>query len=211
MSEEISDDVLQGRAAVYEYLFRAFYKVPDENFLKVTESFKDIALSIAADSESSLMKEGAEAVSSFVQSKLFVDADRLLSLNAVFTSLFISGNRINDRETKRRESEKSHNEIILSVSKYMADAEIIKPAVVNMPVDSFSMELFFMFKTAWPFKKEQAAFMEDHLITWSGAYLKEVAEKADKNEFGALYSGIARFCSGFLEDDDIWLKQFIVR
>lgn len=209
MYKEISDDILKGRAAIYEYLFRAFYKVPDENFLKVTKNFNQVALSVANDSDSPFVKEGAGKINAFINSDLFKKDDCLLSLNAVFTSLFVIGTRISDRESRRREDKIGHNDVILSVSKYMADALITKPVAVNMPVDSFSMELFYMFKTAWPFKREQAAFMDEHLIAWSGEYLKEVAEKAEKNEYGAFYSGLAYFCYGFLFDDHAWLKQFL--
>ncbi len=211
MSEEISENTLKGRAAVYEYLFRAFYKVPDGDFLKITENFKDISLSIAAVSDSALMKDGAAMIKSFSVSEILADKDRLDLLNAVYTGLFVSAKRIDDRESRRCGSEKSRNDIILSVSKYFADAEIVKPSLINMPVDSFSMELFYMFKTAWPFNDRQAAFMEDHLGQWQGAYLREVAEAAGDKDYGVFYCGLAKFCSGFLEDDGIWLKQFIER
>lgn len=211
MNEEISENVLKGRAAVYECLFRAFYRVPDENFLKLTENFKDIALSLAAESDSVLMKEGATMIDAFILSEFFADKDVLLSLNAVYTKLFVSAKRANDRESRRRDSGKNCNEIILSVSGYFADSKVVKPSVINMPIDSFAMELFYMFKTAYPFDKRQAVFLEDHLGKWQGEYLQETAEAAGNNDCGMFYGGLAKFCSGFLEDDNIWLKQFIER
>ncbi len=76
------------------------------------------------------------------------DEELAIRLNVEFTKLFIKGDsKVWLTETLWRDSEKTKENIIISVSNYFADAGIIKPTNINMPIDSYSMELFYLYRT----------------------------------------------------------------
>lgn len=205
---------LKGRQAVYEFLYLTFYKIPDYSFMPVIGQFATPFARLAGGSDNSDLQAGVTQYTDYIASiKGKSAAENAQQLNADFTRLFISGpHSISLTESKCFPNE-SDAEIILSLTDFFADSRIVKPSIINLPIDSYPMELFYLFKTsqqaaeaveeerAAEIIREQIRFMDNHILRWHTDMRDAVLELDEGKEHGGFYHAAALLTSGFLMVD----------
>lgn len=207
--------ILQGRQAIYEYLYIAYYRPPDDEFIKTTNAFADIFAALASETGNDNVKNAAERM----RLPLPLDENRRLSMNATFSELFFLSGKIENTESRRRVKEVARVEIIKEISENFAECSVNKPTVINLPIDSFPSELYFMFEMAERlvnsvndgqlFSKTaecQLLFLNNHLLRWSGGFVDEIISRYCNSHLELFYHDLGivteyflRFDSGFLE------------
>jgi TorA maturation chaperone TorD len=204
---------LKGRLAIYEFLYMVFYKVPDNVFVCKIKEIEPIVNAIAAEDER--FKESAELFSEYFRSAKEPDERVAERLNSEFTRLFLMGHRsITLNESQRMPDERT--DIIFSVSDFFAETGFVKPISPNLSIDSFPMQLFFLFKLAeQAYRKEDEAtfkihreFMRKHIMRWAREFVSEVTEFAGAGD-GLFYKACASFALTFLETDLVFLEQYL--
>jgi TorA maturation chaperone TorD len=205
--------ILKGRLAIYEFLYMVFYKVPDTVFVGKVKEIEPIVSAIAAEDER--FKESAKLFSEYFRSLREPDERVAERLNSEFTRLFLMGHRsITLNESQRIREERTN--IILSVSDFFAETGFVKPVSPNLSIDSFPMQLFFLFKLAeQAYRKEEEAtfqihkeFMRKHIMRWVREFVSEVTEFAEAGN-GLFYKACASFALAFLETDLAFLNQYL--
>ncbi len=209
-------DILKGRQAIYEFLFVASYKVPDNSFKSLIIKSVPYFSALAASCENADLKEGAAILSEFTgEIHNMDDTDVAGILNTSFTELYLIGSKsVELKETVWREGEWQREKIILSLSDYFARDNVVKPTVVNLPIDSYPMELFYLFKTAEKAAASdkdtakniiarQIEFMDIHILRWHRKFQKEVLKACDVKELSAFYKAVVLLAAGFVEFDRV--------
>ncbi len=204
----ITKEYLLGRQAIYEYLYMAYYNVPDAAFVDLSRKFLPVFEGLGAETGGELVS-GAKSMSVYLNThRHMTDEELAVRLNVEFTKLFIKGDsKIWLTENLWRAAEKAKTDIILSVSGYFADAGIIKPTAINMPIDSYSMELFYLYRTSRAAAKSegeardkilsaQSSFIKEHILCWTDMFKHAIIEQTDGMGF---YSSIARLSNGFIK------------
>ena len=203
-------EYLRGRQKIYEYLYMAYYKVPDADFIKATKEFSNIFTMLGAEIGGEI-DNGDGLLAAFLKENAHISDEELAGrLNFAFTKLFIKGNSdICKSERHWRCMEKTAEDIIVSVSNYFADANAVKPTEINLPIDSYSMELFYLYHTSkaaaenegearYKILEEQLNFINDHILCWTDKFTGAVIEKTDSANF---YHPLAYLSNGFIKYD----------
>ncbi len=204
---------LKGRQAVYEFLYLTFYKIPDYSFMPVIGQFATPFARLADSSDNCDLQAGVKQYNdylAFIKGKS--TAESAQQLNADFTRLFIAGpHSISLTESKCFPNE-SDATIILSLTDFFANSKISKPSIINLPIDSYPMELFYLFKTsqkaaeamddeAAEIIKEQIKFMDSHILRWHTNMRDAVLQLEGEKEHSGFYHAAALLSSGFLAVD----------
>lgn len=211
--------ILQGRQAIYEYLYVAYYRPPDDEFMNMSNAFADIFAALASETDDGNAKNAAE----MMRLQLPVDENKRLSMNATFSKLFFLSGKIENTESRRRAKEVARVEIITEISKKFAECSINKPTAINLPIDSFPSELYFMFQTArmlvnymndgQAFSKtanNQLLFLNNHLLKWSGGFIGEIISRYGNSHLDVFYHGLGILTEHFLRYDAGFLETFDV-
>jgi TorA maturation chaperone TorD len=190
-----------------------FYKVPNTVFVGKIKEFEPIVKAIAAEDER--FAESAELFSEYFYSVKEPDECVAERLNSEFTRLFLMGYRsIALDESQRIREERT--DIILSISNFFAETGFVKPVSPNLSIDSFPMQLFFLFKLAeQAYRKEEKRslkthreFMQKHIMRWVREFVSEVTKFAGVED-GLFYKACACFALAFLETDIAFLNQYL--
>jgi TorA maturation chaperone TorD len=202
-------EYLQGRQAIYEYLYMASYKIPDANFAEISKKFLPVFAALGEEAGGE-MADGAEILSNyFKENAQMTDEELALRMNVEFTKLFTKGDEFPLTERRWREKEIAHADTIVSVSNHFADGNVVKPTEINTPIDSYGMELFYLYATSRNAAEsecetqdkiitDQIAFAKDHILRWTDKFTNAILEKTNKTNF---YHAIAHLSNGFLKYD----------
>jgi len=202
-------EYLQGRQAIYEYLYMTYYNIPDARFIEVSKKFLSVFNMLGTETNEEIAI-GAEVLSDyFKENSHKSDCELAERLNVAFTKLFSIGMELPQTENRWRAEEKGMADIIISISNYFADAGIIKPTEINVPIDSYSIELFYLYRTSRSAAESegetrdkiidaQLNFIKDHILCWTDNFTNAVIEKTDRTNF---YHALAYLSNGFIKYD----------
>ncbi len=203
-------EYLKGRQAIYEYLYMGYYKIPGAGFAELSKKFLPVFKALGTDTGGEIAS-GAEALAAYFEKNAHMtDKELAVRLNVNFTKLLNKRNLIGSQtENIWRQEEKSKEEIIISVSNYFADAGVVKPTEINMPIDSYGMELFYLYRTSraaaesegdarYKILAAQTAFAQDHILCWTDRFTRAILNQSDEKNF---YRALAYLSNGFLKYD----------
>lgn len=210
------NEYLRGRQAIYEYLYMGHYKIPDAAFVELSKKFLPVFKALGSELGGEIASGAAGLSSYFKKNEQMTDKELAANLNVSFTKLFNKKELIKSlTENIWRQAEKTKADIIISVSNYFADADVIKPSEINMPIDSYGMELFYLYRTSLAAVESegetrskilagQLAFMKDHILCWTDMFTEDILKHTEAADF---YNALASLSNGFLKNDLHYLKN----
>ena len=228
-NQELQEDLINSsilRSAFFNYFFRVFNNIADENFIGVYEKYLTYFNDLKDYVESNEYNNACQMFEEYINNeKNAVNIqDFLQRLNIEFTSLFLSGMGnipasassylSSDGLLKGEEWEK-----VVKVYK-MRDFQM--PDSIKAPEDYISVEMLYMQKLSDLTGKliddkdynltlatveDQIEFAEKHILVWIDLFSNAVYEKASTLN-SSLYASVAIIMKHYVKYDTELMKEF---
>ena len=228
-NQELQEDLINSsilRSAFFNYFFRVFNNIADENFIGVSEKYLTYFNDLKDYVESNEYNNACQMFEEYINNeKNAVNIqDFLQRLNIEFTSLFLSGMGnipasassylSSDGLLKGEEWEK-----VVKVYK-MRDFQM--PDSIKAPEDYISVEMLYMQKLSDLTSKlvddkdynltlatieDQIEFAEKHILVWIDLFSNAVYEKASTLN-SSLYASVAIIMKHYVKYDTELMKEF---
>lgn len=223
MTDELQN-VMMGRAAVYEYLSILFRCPPKKSFIGLSSAFAPPLKAVGKESDNQDIYNGAVMLEEYGDfEKTALPAILLDSLNMAYTSLFnIGGFSVPGTESVYL----SHDAAIKQepweevLTEYRR-RKFTPPEDLKEPEDHISAELAFMqamsiacagvtdYERMERMLKEQAVFLDAHLLRWASNFAGAVYSRPEDDSAYRLYKAGALLLKGYLVFDREVLDNFI--
>ncbi len=230
IDKNIHDDLINAsilRSAFFNYFFRVYSNVPDEQFIGVSKQYLTYFNDLKEYIENTEYNNACNMFEEYIQDEALITnkSDFLQKLNIQFTALFLSG----------------IGNVPASASSYLSSDGLLKgeewkkvvavynsrdfklPESIKAPEDYISVEMLYMQKLSDLIGRltddgdinmlkttimEQIKFAEEHILIWIDLFTNAVYEKAVTLQ-ATLYSSTSIIMKHYIKYDIELMKEFL--